>query len=202
MQLAPPIQGAHRRGSGRSVLDYLLEDHAVVPPDRGIFLSKTWRMHPDLCCFVSDAVYDSALHSEAGCANQRLVLGPGAHRALKPTGLSFVPVVHEGCRQKSEGRRPRRAPASTVSSPNAVVDRRGRERKIELVAASSRQHVFASGSSADSARAEIPDGTACGPYGVAQWPRLPTLEGRDLYALALTAHLRTRLPNRTGNATL
>ena len=75
MQLAQPIQGAHPRDSGRSALDYLLEGRAVVPPERGIFLSRTWRMHPDLCRFVSDAVYDSALHSEAGCANQRLVLG-------------------------------------------------------------------------------------------------------------------------------
>ena len=49
MQLAQPIQGAHPRDSGRSALDHLLEGHAVVPPERGIFLSRTWRMHPDLC---------------------------------------------------------------------------------------------------------------------------------------------------------
>src|SRR3954453_16622256 len=102
MQLAQPIQGAHPRDRGCSALDHLLEGRAVVPPERGIFLSRTWRVHPDLCRFVSDAVYDSALHSEAGCAHQRLVLGPGAHRALKPAGLAFVPVVHGGCRQKSE----------------------------------------------------------------------------------------------------
>jgi uncharacterized protein len=61
MQLAQPIQGAHPRDSGRSALDHLLESHAVVPPERGIFLSKTWRMHPDLCSFVSAAVYERAV---------------------------------------------------------------------------------------------------------------------------------------------
>ena len=101
MQLAQPIQGAHPRDSGRSALDHLLEGHAVVPPERGIFLSKTWRMHPDLCAFVSAAVYEGKLHSEAGCATQRLVLTKDAHPALKIAGLSFVPVEHEGCRQKS-----------------------------------------------------------------------------------------------------
>jgi AAA domain/RNase_H superfamily len=101
MQLGQPIQGVHPRDSGRSALDHLLEGHAVVPPERGIFLSKTWRMHPDLCSFVSAAVYEGKLHSESGCATQRLVLAWNAHPALKPAGLSFFPVQHEGCRQKS-----------------------------------------------------------------------------------------------------
>jgi hypothetical protein len=74
MQLAQPIQGAHPRDSGRSAFDHLLESHAVVPPERGIFLSKTRRMHPDLCSFVSAAVYEGKLQSEAGCSMQRLVL--------------------------------------------------------------------------------------------------------------------------------
>ena len=37
MQLGQPIQGVHPRDSGRSALDHLLEGHAVVPPERGIF---------------------------------------------------------------------------------------------------------------------------------------------------------------------
>ena len=82
-------------------LDHLLEGHAVVPPERGIFLSKTWRMHPDLCSFVSAAVYEGKLLSEAGCATQRLVLTKDAHPRLKGAGLAFFPVDHFGCRQKS-----------------------------------------------------------------------------------------------------
>ncbi|MGB6798416.1 MAG: AAA domain-containing protein, partial [Xanthobacteraceae bacterium] len=132
MQLAQPIQGAHPRASGRSALDFLLEDHAVVPPERGIFLSKTWRMHPDLCSFVSAAVYEGKLHSEAGCATQRLVLTENAHPTLKAAGLSFFPVEHTGCRQKSteEAEATRDILMSLLGQ--RVIDRSGRERAMAL----------------------------------------------------------------------
>ena len=83
MQLAQPLQGAHPRNSGCTALDHLLEGHAVVPAERGIFLSKTWRMHPDLCLLVSAAVYEGKLHLEKDCATQRLILAKDAHPALK-----------------------------------------------------------------------------------------------------------------------
>lgn len=102
MQLAQPIQGAHPGESGASALDYLLQGEAVVVPEKGIFLSRTWRMHPDLCRFISDAVYDGQLNSVEACALQRLILRPDAHPTLKPMGLSFRPVEHIGCRQRSE----------------------------------------------------------------------------------------------------
>ena len=102
MQLAQPLQGAHPRESGMSCLEYMLEEHAVVPPERGVFLGTTFRMHPELCRFVSDAVYAGELRSDPSCAVQRLVPGEGAHAALKPHGLSFLEVPHEGCAQESE----------------------------------------------------------------------------------------------------
>jgi uncharacterized protein len=132
MQLSQPIQGVHPRDSGRSALDHLLEGHAVVPPERGIFLSKTWRMHPGLCSFVSAAVYEGKLHSEAACAAQRLVLKTNAHRALKATGLSFFTVEHAGCRQKSseEAQATRDILMSLVGQ--RVIGRDGRERPMTL----------------------------------------------------------------------
>ena len=132
MQLAQPIQGAHPRDSGRSALDHLLEGHAVVPPERGIFLSKTWRMHPDLCAFVSAAVYEGKLHSEAGCATQRLVLTKNAHPALKAAGLSFFPVQHEGCRQKSNEEAEATRDILMSLLGQRVIDRNGRERAMTL----------------------------------------------------------------------
>lgn len=132
MQLAQPIQGAHPRDSGLSALNYLLEGHAVVPPERGIFLSQTWRMHPDLCRFVSAAVYDGQLQSEAGCAGQRLVLNDVAHPALKPTGLAFHPVTHTGCRQKSEEEATETAALFTSLLKQRVIGRDGEERQLEL----------------------------------------------------------------------
>ena len=132
MQLAQPIQGVHPRDSGRSALDHLLENYAVVPPERGIFLSKTWRMHPDLCSFVSAAVYEGKLHSEAGCATQRLVLAKNAHPALKPAGLSFFPVKHEGCRQKSEEEAQATRDILTSLLGQSVIGRDGRKRPMTL----------------------------------------------------------------------
>ena len=81
-------------------------DHALgnltVPPKRGIFLSKTRRLHPDLCRFISDAFYDGRLMPEVGNERQGLVLDPNADPALAPTGLRFVCVEHEACSQKSD----------------------------------------------------------------------------------------------------
>jgi hypothetical protein len=102
MQLSQPIQGTHPGGSGESALEYLLGSAATVPPERGIFLSKTRRMHPDLCRFVSEAFYDSRLLPETGNERQGLILSPDADPALVPTGLRFISIEHEGCSQKSE----------------------------------------------------------------------------------------------------
>lgn len=102
MQLGQPIQGVHPGESGLSALDFLLEGRATIPPDWGVFLATTWRMHPDVCRFISDAVYESRLHPEPKNAEQRLILAPGAHPALRPTGLVYVPAIHDGCGQRSE----------------------------------------------------------------------------------------------------
>ena len=66
-------------------------------------MEKTWRMHPDVCRFISDAVYDGRLEAELNNANQGLVLNGDAHPALKPTGIRFLPIQHDACSQKSEG---------------------------------------------------------------------------------------------------
>jgi len=102
MQLAQPIKGDHPGESGLSALEYLLGERATVPPDRGVFLAVTRRMHPDVCRFISEAVYERRLHPEAGNATRRLVLCAGADPALRASGISFVPVRHEDCSQKSE----------------------------------------------------------------------------------------------------
>lgn len=103
MQLGQPIQGVHPGRSGESSLEYLLNGKATIPADQGIFLEKTWRMHPDVCRFISDAVYDGRLEAELNNANQGLVLNGDAHPALKPTGIRFLPIQHDACSQKSEG---------------------------------------------------------------------------------------------------
>lgn len=101
MQLPQPIQGVHPGRSGESTLEFLLDGAATIAPDRGIFLSDTWRMHPAVCSFISAAVYDGRLQSAARCSNQRLVTRPGAHSALQPVGIRFWPAEHDECSQSS-----------------------------------------------------------------------------------------------------
>ncbi|TDP74731.1 TM0106 family RecB-like putative nuclease [Roseateles toxinivorans] len=102
MQLAQPVQGVHPGRSGDSCLDYLLDGAATIAPDRGIFLATSFRMHPDVCRFISDAVYDGRLLPEAHNAHRQLVLADGAHALLKSAGIVHVPILHQGCSQGSE----------------------------------------------------------------------------------------------------
>jgi predicted RecB family nuclease len=102
MQLGQPIKGVHPGRSGESTLDYLLEGLATIPADRGIFLPTSFRMHADVCRFISDAVYDGRLQPEADNQRQALILGNGAHPALRPTGIAFLPLAHDGNSQRSQ----------------------------------------------------------------------------------------------------
>jgi len=102
MQLAQPIQGSHPGESGQSALDYLLQGEATVAPDAGILLDTSWRMHPAICGFISDAVYDGRLRAHLDCGRQQLRLPPGHDPALAEHGLRFVAMDHAGCGQRSD----------------------------------------------------------------------------------------------------
>jgi len=102
MQLGRPIQGVHPGDSGLSTLDYLMQGRATIPPEMGIFLATSWRMHPDVCRFISDAVYDGRLIPEKENAKQKLLLKNGHHPILKPSGVVYLPVAHDDCSQSSD----------------------------------------------------------------------------------------------------
>lgn len=101
MQLSQPLQGIHPENSGLSVLEFLMRDHATVPPELGILLNVSRRMHPRICRFISDAVYEGRLAHYPDTENQRLLLQPGTDSALRATGIVLERVVHEGCAQAS-----------------------------------------------------------------------------------------------------
>jgi predicted RecB family nuclease len=132
MQLGQPIQGVHPGRSGESALEYLLQGQATVAEDRGIFLGTTWRMHEDVCRFISDAVYDGRLMPDAANQPQRLVLDATAHPGLKPTGIRFLPVRHDGCKQRSD------AEAAVVKDlvdsllRQGYIDKKGKRRPMTL----------------------------------------------------------------------
>ncbi len=75
------------------MLAHLLGDRATVAEDMGLFLERSWRMHPDVCEFVSDAFYEGRLRSAEPCARQGSSFG---------TGLRFLPVEHAGNSTSSE----------------------------------------------------------------------------------------------------
>jgi uncharacterized protein len=75
-QLDQPLRGSHPPGAERSALAHVLGDAATMPPTRGLFLETTWRLHPDLCRYTSEAFYDDRLESEPTLEVQRLVAAP------------------------------------------------------------------------------------------------------------------------------
>ena len=87
LQLAQVSQGTHPEGTGRSVLEHLLGDNPTIPPNMGLFLERTRRMHPDVCRFISEIVYDNRLTGVPELERQTTEFG---------TGLRFLPVDHSG----------------------------------------------------------------------------------------------------------
>lgn len=97
-QLPQPSQGAHPPGAEQSALGHVLGDGTTIPPEQGLLLDTTWRLHPDICGFISELAYDDRLHAHASCSNQRLAGGS----VLGGTGLRYVPVRHAGSRSSSD----------------------------------------------------------------------------------------------------
>src|SRR5207245_8976636 len=65
-QLAQVSQGTHPEGTGVSVLEHLLGDRPTVLAEMGILLEQTRRMHPRVCRFISEVVYEDRLTCLAG----------------------------------------------------------------------------------------------------------------------------------------
>ncbi len=97
-QLAHVSQGTHAHGSGASVLEHLLAGEPTVPRDRGVFLATSWRMHPEICDFISRAMYGGDLKPVEGSEVQR-VDSPGG---LGGSGLRLLSCEHDDNRGRSQ----------------------------------------------------------------------------------------------------
>jgi predicted RecB family nuclease len=91
-QLPQVSQGVHPDGAGASVLEHVVGGPLTIAPDRGLFLDVTYRMHPRVNSFVSEAFYEDRLETDPSTARQRIA-GPDGTDEL---GLRFVPVEHPG----------------------------------------------------------------------------------------------------------
>ena len=90
-QLPQVLQGAHPHPANLSCLDWMLGEGRNVDPACGIFLPETWRMHPDLCTYISSQFYEDRLESHPSTALQSVEA-----RRLPRCGAWRVPVAHEG----------------------------------------------------------------------------------------------------------
>jgi predicted RecB family nuclease len=93
LQLAQVLQGSHPHGAAASVLTHLLGEHATIPEDRGIFLERTFRLHPDVCSYISEEFYEGRLRHDPRTEERGTPFG---------TGLRFIEVAHEGHTQECE----------------------------------------------------------------------------------------------------
>jgi len=102
-QLAQPGKGAHPIlpepadelfpiASAASALEHVLAGRATIPPDEGIFLDVSFRMHPDIRKFISEAMYDGRLENADHCRNRMITLANGQ----RETGIRWCPVEHLG----------------------------------------------------------------------------------------------------------
>jgi uncharacterized protein len=97
-QLPQVTQADHPGGSGVSVLEHFLAGASTIAPHQGVLLTESWRMHPNVCAFVSERSYDSRLRSRAACDARRVDAPVGP---ISGAGLRALPVEHEGRSQAS-----------------------------------------------------------------------------------------------------
>src|SRR5439155_17264741 len=92
-QLEQPRRGAHPEGTDTAALVHVLgAEQATIADTQGLFLDRTWRLHPRLCTFTSEVYYEGRLYSIPGLERQEI-------RGSTPfagSGLFLVEVAHEG----------------------------------------------------------------------------------------------------------
>ncbi|OUS14714.1 hypothetical protein A9Q88_12980 [Gammaproteobacteria bacterium 50_400_T64] len=101
MQLEQPIQGAHPSPADSSALEFMLKGHKVIPAEYGVFLERTYRMHPAVCRPLSTAIYDGKLITDGDNAKQSINL-PSPKLITQKSGVLPIAAIHEGNRQSSD----------------------------------------------------------------------------------------------------
>jgi predicted RecB family nuclease len=91
-QLPQVSQGTHPEGAEASALGHLVGDARTIPPDRGLLLDTTYRLHPDVNAFVSDAFYEGRLTTDPPNARQQV----GDGEPVGGTGIRYVAIEHQG----------------------------------------------------------------------------------------------------------
>ena len=87
-QLPQVSQGAHPEPVNTSALGWVMDGDAVIRPEYGYFLDRSWRMHPAVAAHVSQLSYAGQLASAPGTER----------RAIEnvEAGVHIVPLRHRG----------------------------------------------------------------------------------------------------------
>jgi uncharacterized protein len=127
-QLEQPIQGSHPPGADRSALAHLLGDHDTMPEHLGLFLEDTYRLHPSIATFTSDAFYEGRLESRPNLVNQAL----HAPQPIGGTGVRLLAVEHSGAENESpdEARQVAALVRAIVESGSTWVDKDGAPHRL------------------------------------------------------------------------
>ncbi|HSK51379.1 MAG TPA: TM0106 family RecB-like putative nuclease [Clostridia bacterium] len=127
-QLNQPLRGTHPPGAERSALAHVLDGLATIPADRGLFLERTWRLHPELTRFTSEAFYDDRLESQPHLVVQAV---RGSAGPIEGVGPRIVPVRTVGADSESPVEAAAVAElAEAIVAGGTWVDEHGTERTI------------------------------------------------------------------------
>ena len=96
-QLPQVSQGVHPEGAEASALEHLVGGAKTIRPDQGLLLGTTYRLHPDVNAFISDAFYEGRLATAPGNERQ----GVGAGEPVGGTGIRHVPLAHADAGNRS-----------------------------------------------------------------------------------------------------
>lgn len=129
-QLDQPTKGTHPEGTSVSALDYVLDGRQTIGDEQGLFLDKTWRLHPQICDFTSELFYDGRLTTLEGLERQEV----RSRGRVRGSGLRYVPVEHQGNQNSSpeEARVIQGLVADILSSGATWIDRKGEEKPFRL----------------------------------------------------------------------
>ncbi len=100
LQLGQPTQGSHPGLSNNSVLDYLLQGKDTVEDNRGVFLSRTYRMHPNINSFISENFYENKLLTNVENKIRKIEFPKNFF--INNEGIHTILMDHEDCTQTSE----------------------------------------------------------------------------------------------------
>lgn len=90
-QLPNVSQASHPENANQAILQYIANDHPVLPPQYGYFLNTTHRMHPALTRVISQLAYQGKLTS---------MNAPRSLENITP-GLHTLPVAHHSTTNSS-----------------------------------------------------------------------------------------------------